>query len=51
MKLTFLGAAGEVTGSSFLLETDDVKVLVIRGEGEHFGSGGDLQEQAVSVCV
>ena len=28
MKLTFLGAAGEVTGSSFLLETDDVKVLV-----------------------
>lgn len=28
MKLTFLGAAGEVTGSSFLLESDDVKVLV-----------------------
>ena len=28
MKLTFLGAAGEVTGSSYLLETDDVKVLV-----------------------
>ena len=28
MKLTVLGAAGEVTGSSFLLETDDVKVLV-----------------------
>lgn len=25
---------------------DDVKVLVIRGEGKHFGSGGDLQEQA-----
>ena len=25
---------------------DDVKVLVIRGEGEHFGSGGDLSEQA-----
>ena len=25
---------------------DDVKVLVIRGEGEHFGSGGDLPEQA-----
>jgi len=24
---------------------DDVKVLVIRGEGKHFGSGGDLQEQ------
>ena len=24
---------------------DDVKVLVIRGEGEHLGSGGDLQEQ------
>jgi enoyl-CoA hydratase/carnithine racemase len=25
---------------------DDVKVLVIRGEGENFGSGGDLAEQA-----
>ncbi|MBW2942505.1 enoyl-CoA hydratase/isomerase family protein [Zhongshania aquimaris] len=25
---------------------DDVKVLVIRGEGEHLGSGGDLGEQA-----
>ncbi|MBL4826257.1 MAG: enoyl-CoA hydratase/isomerase family protein [Spongiibacteraceae bacterium] len=25
---------------------DDVKVLVIRGEGEHFGTGGDLPEQA-----
>jgi enoyl-CoA hydratase/carnithine racemase len=25
---------------------DDVKVLVIRGEGEHFGGGGDLPEQA-----
>ncbi|QQD19490.1 enoyl-CoA hydratase/isomerase family protein [Spongiibacter nanhainus] len=24
---------------------DDVKVLVIRGEGDHFGSGGDLGEQ------
>jgi len=25
---------------------DDVKVLVIRGEGDNFGSGGDLAEQA-----
>lgn len=25
---------------------DDVKVLVIRGEGDHFGGGGDLPEQA-----
>jgi enoyl-CoA hydratase/carnithine racemase len=25
---------------------DDVKVLVIRGVGDHFGSGGDLPEQA-----
>ncbi|MDP1672793.1 MAG: MBL fold metallo-hydrolase, partial [Burkholderiales bacterium] len=28
MKLTFLGAAGEVTGSSFLVETDEVCFLV-----------------------
>ena len=28
MKLTFLGAAGEVTGSSFLLEADGVRFLV-----------------------
>ena len=28
MKLTFLGAAGEVTGSSFLLETEQLRVLV-----------------------
>ncbi len=28
MKLTFLGAAGEVTGSSFLLETAGVRLLV-----------------------
>ncbi len=28
MKLTFLGAAGEVTGSSFLLETDGLRLLV-----------------------
>jgi metallo-beta-lactamase family protein len=28
LKLTFLGAAGEVTGSSFLLETDGVRLLV-----------------------
>src|SRR5579875_3238186 len=24
---------------------DDVKVLVIRGAGDHFGTGGDLDEQ------
>jgi enoyl-CoA hydratase len=24
---------------------DDVKVLVVRGEGDHFGTGGDLDEQ------
>ena len=28
MKLTFLGAAGEVTGSSYLIETDTVRFLV-----------------------
>src|SRR3984893_6325031 len=24
---------------------DDVKVLVVRGAGDHFGTGGDLDEQ------
>tara|TARA_R110002073_G_scaffold183788_6_gene342038 strand:- start:1562 stop:2959 length:1398 start_codon:yes stop_codon:yes gene_type:complete len=28
MQLTFLGAAGEVTGSSYLIETEDVRFLV-----------------------
>ncbi len=28
MRLTFLGAAGEVTGSSFLLETSVARVLI-----------------------
>ena len=28
---------------------DDVKVLVVRGAGEHFGSGGDLPEQAAML--
>lgn len=28
MQITFLGAAGEVTGSSYLIETDDVRFLV-----------------------
>ena len=38
MKLTFLGAAGEVTGSSTLLETGDARVLV--DFGLHQGSEG-----------
>jgi metallo-beta-lactamase family protein len=28
MELSFLGAAGEVTGSSFLLRTESVRVLI-----------------------
>ena len=41
MQLTFLGAAGEVTGSSYLVETGDVRFLVDCGmfqggrEAEH----------------
>lgn len=38
MKLTFLGAAGEVTGSSTLLETGEARVLV--DFGLHQGSEG-----------
>jgi metallo-beta-lactamase family protein len=41
MKITFLGAAGEVTGSAYLLETDQANVLV------DFGSfqGGIYREE------
>ncbi|HRX95179.1 MAG TPA: MBL fold metallo-hydrolase, partial [Chitinophagaceae bacterium] len=28
MKLTFLGAAGTVTGSKYLLETDEEKIMI-----------------------
>src|SRR3546814_14945588 len=30
---------------------DDVKVMVIRGTGEHFGSGGDWPEQGESLAA
>jgi len=33
MKLTFLGAAGAVTGSKYLLETGGVRILVDCGGG------------------
>jgi metallo-beta-lactamase family protein len=41
MKITFLGAAGEVTGSAYLLETDQANVLI------DFGSfqGGNHREE------
>ena len=33
MELSFLGAAGEVTGSCFLLHTESVRVLIDCGLG------------------
>lgn len=38
MKISFLGASGEVTGSNFLLETENLKILVDCGlfQGGHF---------------
>ena len=40
MKLTFLGAVGEVTGSNYLLESGDTKILIDCGlhQGEHFSA-------------
>ena len=38
MKITFLGAAGEVTGSCFLLETESVRFLVDCGLFQGLGS-------------
>ena len=46
MKLTFLGAAGEVTGSSYLVETEDIKFLVDCGmfQGGHFSEDKNLEK-------
>ncbi|MBU0731602.1 MBL fold metallo-hydrolase [Patescibacteria group bacterium] len=46
MKLTFLGAAGEVTGSSYLVETESAKFLVDCGmfQGGHFSEDKNLEK-------
>lgn len=46
MKLTFLGAAGEVTGSSYLLETGETRLLVDCGmfQGGHFSEDKNLEK-------
>ncbi|MGB8339533.1 MAG: MBL fold metallo-hydrolase [Burkholderiales bacterium] len=46
MKLHFLGAAGEVTGSSYLVETGDVKFLVDCGM---FQGGHEAEEKNLSA--
>ena len=40
MKITFFGGTGEVTGSNYLLESGDTKILVDCGlhQGEHFSA-------------
>ncbi len=46
MKLSFLGAAGEVTGSSYMIETGDVKFMVDCGM---FQGGNEADEKNLSA--
>jgi len=47
MKLTFLGAAGEVTGSCYLVEAGEVKFLIECGP---FQDGRLAAQHRVSDC-
>jgi metallo-beta-lactamase family protein len=49
MRLTFLGACGEVTGSNFLVETEDVRFLVDCGMFQG-GSETDRKNRAAFAC-
>jgi metallo-beta-lactamase family protein len=48
MKLTFLGAAGTVTGSSYLLEVGKIKLLIDCGM---FQGGRENREKNHEDCV
>ncbi len=49
MKLTFLGAAGEVTGSSYVLESNGVKIMVDCGlhQGSHYAERQNFEPFSV----
>lgn len=57
MKITFLGAAGEVTGSKYLVEHDNVKILVDCGlfQGpkaiEHKQNGFPVEAKSIDAIV
>jgi hypothetical protein len=48
MQLTFLGAAGEVTGSCYLVDTGEIRLLVDCGM---FQGGGDADRRTPRPAV
>lgn len=51
MNITFLGAAGEVTGSSFLVETELVRFLVYCGMFQGLGAAQSVRIMGEEIPV